>query len=78
MFRKNNKARKLKKIFQLEDYFNWKEMSVQQKINLKRACLFPLLALIVYNFLSNFTYAILIILSFYFIIRLKNKGKISK
>ncbi len=78
MFRKNNKGRKLRKIFQWEDYLNWKRMSDQQKINLKRAFLFPFLALIVYNFLSKFTYAILLIISIYFLVRLKNRGKISK
>ena len=78
MFRKNNKARKLKKIFQLEDYFNWKEMSVQQKINLKRACLFPILVYVVYNFLTEYTYAILIILLIYLLVRFKNKNKISR
>ena len=51
MFRKKNKDRNLKKIFQWEEYLNWRKMSAQQKINLKRACLFPFLAIIVYNFL---------------------------
>ena len=78
MFRKNDKDRKLKKIFQWEDYINWRKMSAQQKINLKRACLFPFLALIVYNFLSEFTYAILLLVCFYLLIRLKNRKKISK
>ena len=78
MFRKNNKGRNLKKIFQWEDYLNWKRMSEKQKINFKRACLFPLLALIVYNFLSTFTYAILLIISIYLLLRLKNRRKINK
>jgi len=78
MFRKNNKDRNLKKIFQWEEYLNWRKMSAQQKINLKRACLFPLLAIIVYNFLSKFTYAILILLSIYLLLRLKNRRRISK
>ena len=78
MFRKNNKDRNLKKIFQWEEYLNWRKMSAQQKINLKRACLFPILAIIVYNFLSKFTYAILILLSIYLLLRLKNRRRISK
>ena len=78
MFRKKNKDRNLKKIFQWEEYLNWRKMSAQQKINLKRACLFPLLAIIVYNFLSKFTYAILILLSIYLLLRLKNRRRISK
>ena len=78
MFRKNDKDRKLKKIFQWEDYINWRKMSAQQKINLKRACLFPFLAIIVYNFLTKFTYAILILVCIYLLIRLKNRRRISK
>jgi len=78
MFRKKNKDRNLKKIFQWEEYLNWRKMSVQQKINLKRACLFPFLAIIVYNFLSKFTYAILLLVCIYLLIRLKNRRRISK
>ena len=78
MFRKKDNDRNLKKIFQWEDYLNWRNMSDQQKVNLKRACLFPFLALIVYKFLSEFTYAILLLVCFYLLIRLKNRKKISK
>ena len=78
MFRKNDKDRKLKKIFQWEDYINWSKMSTQQKINLKRACLFPFLAIIVFNFLNKFTYAILLLICIYLLIRLKNRRRISK
>ncbi len=78
MFRNNDKDRNLKKIFQWEDYLNWRKMSAQQKINIKRFCLFPFLALIVYNFLSKFTYSILLIMCIYLFIRFKNRRKISK
>ena len=78
MFRNNDKDRNLKKIFQWEDYLNWRKMSAQQKINLKRACLFPFLVIIVFNFLTKFTYAILLLVSIYLLIRLKNRRRISK
>ena len=78
MFRKKNKDRNLKKIFQWEEYLNWRKMSAQQKINFKRACLFPFLAIIVFNFLNRFTYAILLLLFIYLLIRLKNRRRISK
>ena len=78
MFRKNNKDRNLKKIFQWEEYLSWRKMSSQQKINLKRACLFPFLAIIIYNFLTKFTYAILLLVCIYLLIRLKNRGRISR
>ena len=78
MFRKKNKDRNLKKIFQWEEYLNWRKMSAQQKINLKRAILFPFLAIFVYNFLNKFTYAILLLVCIYLLIRLKNRRRISK
>ena len=78
MFRKNDNKRNLKKIFQWEDYLNWNNMSSQQKINLKRALLFPFLALFVYNFLTKFTYAILILVCLYLFIRFKNRKGLSK
>ena len=78
MFRKNDKHRSLKKIFQWEDYLSWRKMSAQQKINFKRACLFPLLAFVVYKFLSDFTYAILLLICIFLLIRFKNRRRISK
>ena len=78
MFRKNDKHRSLKKIFQWEDYLCWRKMSAQQKINFKRACLFPLLAFVVYKFLSDFTYAILLLICIFLLIRFKSRRRISK
>ena len=78
MFRKNDKDRNLKKIFQWQDYLNWRNLSAEQKINFKRALLFPFLALIVYNFLSKFTYAILVLICIYLLIRFKNRKRITK
>ena len=45
MFNRKNNQRKMKKIFQWRDYLNWKKMSSAQKINFKRACLFPFFSL---------------------------------
>ena len=78
MIKKNNKNRRIKKIFQWREYLNWKKMTRQQKINFKRACLFPFFALIIYNFLSEFTYAILLLVFIYLLIRLRNRRRISK
>ena len=78
MFKKNNKNRRIKKIFQWQEYLNWKKMTSVQKINFKRACLFPLAAYFIYSFLLEFTYPILIILIIYLLIRFKNKNKITK
>ena len=78
MFNRNYKGRKMKKIFQWKEYLNWKNMSINQKINFKRACLFPLLVYIVYNFLLKYSIAILIIIGIYFLVRFKNRSKLEK
>ena len=78
MFKKNNKNRRIKKIFQWREYLNWKKMTIQQKINFKRACLFPLAAYFIYTFLIEFTYPILIILFICFLVRFMNKNKLTK
>ena len=78
MFGRNKKNREVKKIFQWEQYLNWKEMTYKQRINFKRALLFPFLLYFVYSFLSNFAYAILIIFSIYYLIRFKDRNKLYK
>ena len=55
----------MKKIFQWEDYLNWKNMSKEQKLNFKRACLFPFLVYIVYIFLNQYSLAILLLLGLF-------------
>ena len=78
MFNRNSKQRKMKKIFQWEEYLNWKKMSSSQKINFKRACLFPFLVYIIYVFLLKYSMAILIIIEIYFLTRIKNRNKLEK
>ena len=78
MFNRNNKERKMKKIFQWRDYLSWNKMTAVQKINFKRACLFPFLVYVVYFFLLKYTTAILIIFGIYYFIRFKNRKKINK
>lgn len=78
MFNNNNKKRKIKKIFQWRDYLNWKGLTSSQKINFKRALLFPFLVYIVYVFLINYSIALLIVIGFYYLVRFKNRKKINK
>ena len=78
MIKRSKRERNMRKIFQWQEYLNWRELTPQQKINFKRACLFPFLVYIVYSFLANFTLPILIIIAFYFFVRNKNKNKLSK
>ena len=78
MFNRSNNGRKMKKIFQWEEYLNWKKMSKEQKLNFKRACLFPFLVYIVYAFLRKYSLAILLLLGIYFLIRFINRNKLGR
>ena len=78
MINRNYKKRKMKKIFQWREYLNRKNMTSTQKLNFKRACLFPFLVYIVYVFLFNYSMAILIVLGIYYVIRFINRKKINK
>ena len=78
MFNRNYKERKMKKIFQWKEYLNWRKMSSTQKINFKRACLFPLLVYLVYVFLLKYSMAIILILGIYFLLRFKDRKKLDK
>ena len=78
MFNHSHKKRKMKKIFQWREYLSWKKMSSTQKINFKRACLFPFLVYVVYVFLFNYSIAILLVIGIYYLIRFKNRKKINK
>ena len=78
MFNQKYKARKMKKIFQWKEYLNWKNMSSNQKINFKRACLFPLLVYIIYVFLYHYSLPILLIIGIYFLINFKNRNKLRR
>ena len=78
MFNRNYRERKMKKIFQWRDYLNWSKMTSTQKINFKRACLFPFLVYIVYFYLSKYSISILIFIGIYYLIRFKNRKKLNK
>ena len=78
MFNRKNRERKMKKIFQWWDYLNWRKMTATQKINFKRACLFPFLAYVVYFFLLKYSISILIVIGICYLIRFKNRKKLNK
>ena len=78
MFNRKSKYRKMKKIFQWEEYLNWRKMSQEQKINFKRACVFPFLVYIVYAFINQYSMAILLIIGLYYLIRFKNRNKLGR
>ena len=78
MFNSKNRGRKMKKIFQWEEYLNWRKMSKDQKLNFKRALLFPFLVYIVYVFLNQYSIAILLLIGLYFLIRFKNRNKLGR
>ena len=78
MFNMKNRSKKMKKIFQWEEYLNWKNMSKEQKLNFKRACLFPFLVFRDYVFHNQYSFAILLLLGLYFLIRFRNRNMLGR
>ena len=78
MFNRKNKSRKMKKIFQWEEYLNWRNMSKEQRLNCKRVFLLLFLVYIVYVFLNQYSLAILLLLGVYFLIKFKNRNKLGR
>ena len=78
MFNRKNKKRKMKKIFQWREYLNWSKMNSTQKINFKRACIFPFIVYVVYSLLLKYSISILIIIGIYYLIRFRNRKKLNK
>ena len=78
MFNRNHKKRKMKKIFQWREYLNWSKMNSTQKINFKRACIFPFIVYVVYSLLLKYSISILIIIGIYYLIRFRNRKKLNK
>tara|TARA_Y100001970_G_scaffold294164_1_gene447828 strand:- start:11352 stop:11600 length:249 start_codon:yes stop_codon:yes gene_type:complete len=75
---RKEKERPIKKIFQWREYLNWKEMTPQQRLNFKRACCFPLFAYAIFIFLKSYIYAIFLIITILFLLRLKDRDKLTK
>ena len=78
MFNSSKRKRNMRKIFQWREYLNWKKMNSTQKINFKRACLFPVLVYFVYVFLFKYSMSILILFGIYFLVRFSNRNKLKK
>ena len=70
--------RKLKRVFQWRRYFEWKDLSPEEKLSAKRILLIPVFAyLIISIFNQNFSLIVLLLFGYMFYKKFQ-KGKIEK
>ena len=70
--------RKLKRVFQWRRYFEWKDLSPEEKLSAKRFLLIPVFAyLIISIFNQNFSLIVLLLVGYMFYKKFQ-KGKIEK
>ena len=70
--------RKLKRVFQWRRYFEWKDLSPEEKLSAKRILLIPVFAyLIISIFNQNFSLIVLLLVGYVFYKKFQ-KGKIEK
>ena len=75
---KENRERKLKRIFQWKRYLEWKDLTIEEKISAKRFLLLPVFAyLIIFIFNQNFTFIVLLLMG-YALYKKYEKGSIEK
>ncbi len=64
-YKHNNKDRKLQRIFQWSRYFDWKDLTPEEKLSAKRLLFLPVLAYLILTFFNeNFLMIVLLIFGY--------------
>ena len=80
VFYNNQKTnrRKMKRVFQLRRYIEWKDLSYEEKLSAKRFLLIPIFAYLIIDVLNQNLFLIVLFLIGYFIYQKFEKGNILK
>ncbi len=80
VFYNNQKTnrRKMKRVFQLRRYIEWKDLSYEEKLSAKRFLLIPIFAYLIIDVLNQNLFLIVLLLIGYFIYKKFEKGNILK
>ena len=80
VFYNNQKTnrRKMKRVFQLRRYIEWKDLSYEEKLSAKRFLLIPIFAYLIIDVLNQNLFLIVLFLIGYFIYKKFEKGNILK
>ena len=71
-------GRKMKRVFQLRRYIEWKDLSYEEKLSAKRFLLIPIFAYLIIDVLNQNLFLIVLFLIGYFIYQKFEKGNILK
>ena len=76
--REKPNGRKMKRVFQWRRYFEWKDLTVQEKLSAKRILLVPVFAYLIMGiFNQNFSFIVLFLIG-YLLYKKFEKGSILK
>ncbi len=80
VFYNNQKTnrKKMKRVFQLRRYIEWKDLSYEEKLSAKRFLLIPIFAYLIIDVLNQNLFLIVLLLIGYFIYKKFEKGNILK
>ncbi len=77
--RKKTNHREMKRVFQWRRYFNWKDLTPEEKLSTKRFLLLPVFAyLIIGIFNQNFSLIVLLLIGYSLYKKFDKKGIIKK
>ena len=66
-YSKQNKERKMKRVFQLNRYLKWNELTSEEKLSFKRILLLPLFAYIILTFFNQ-NFLLIVVLLFLYVL----------
>ncbi len=75
---REDEPRKMKRVFQVRRYIEWKDLSPNEKLTCKRLLLVPVFAYFLIVFINNNSLLIAFLVCGYFLYRKYEKGKITK
>ena len=77
--RRKSKGREMKRIFQWRRYFEWRDLTSEEKLSAKRFFFLPLFAyLIMVFFNQNFSLIVLFLIGYVFYKKFENGGIVKK
>ena len=72
------KDRKMKRVFQWRRYIEWKDLTHDEKLGVKRFILLPIFAYFVISFINQYFFPIAFLLCLYFAYKKLEKGNLTK
>ena len=68
----------MKRVFQWGRYLNWKNLSSQEKLTLKRLLFIPIIAYFLLGLISRYSFALICCIGGYLLYQMFSNGKLKK